>query len=76
MRGENYSALYKVEGLALTRADLHPRADEFMAPCDTCGFCPYGILVENFPLGRRRDSFSCETFGHDCPVFYLGESMS
>ena len=38
-------------------------------PCSTLGYCPYGPLVETFPLKEERDEESCEVFGHDCPVF-------
>lgn len=44
-------------------------------PCHDCGFCPYGSIVEMFPLQRERDEYSCRTFGHNCPVFYLAEPL-
>ena len=40
-------------------------------PCRCSGFCPYGQLVEEFPLTETKRS--CEVFGHDCPVFYHAE---
>jgi len=43
-------------------------------PCLKLGFCPYGQLVEAFPLVRGE--FSCRVFGHDCPVFYCAEPLS
>ena len=45
-------------------------------PCHELGFCPYGQLVEEFPLRGVRDRFSCKTFGHDCPVFYHAEDIT
>lgn len=46
-------------------------------PCHKLGWCPYGKLVEGFPLemGPRSDT-SCQIFGHDCPVFYCSEPLS
>jgi hypothetical protein len=44
-------------------------------PCHELNFCPYGQLVEEFPLREKRNQYSCTCFGHDCPVFYHGEMM-
>ena len=43
-------------------------------PCNQLGYCPYGYLVEFFPL-EERDEYSCKIFGHDCPVYYLAEGF-
>ena len=43
-------------------------------PCAKLGFCPYGQLVESFPLVHGE--FSCRVFGHDCPVYYCAEPLS
>ena len=48
---------------------------EIQKPCHQCGFCPYGQLVEEFPIGPKRTEYSCEVFGHDCPVYYHAEFM-
>ena len=45
-------------------------------PCKKLGYCPYGKLVEEFKLKEIQDKFSCKTFGHDCPVYYLGEDIT
>ncbi len=46
-------------------------------PCHTCGYCPYGGMVEAFLLRDERDSkISCKIFGHDCPMFYNAEDIS
>ncbi|KKK51148.1 hypothetical protein LCGC14_3117880 [marine sediment metagenome] len=45
-------------------------------PCHTCGYCPYGCMVEAFPLKRKSTEISCIVFGHDCPMFYNGEDLS
>ena len=43
-------------------------------PCKKLGYCPYGVLVEEFPL-KMKSKISCELFGHDCPVFYVAEGL-
>lgn len=92
-------------------------------PCHCCGFCPYGQLVEEFPLGieeekyaikhnkyvkwsnpkgfpedgtwvscpktdkgaspdinwasnKVKNPYSCEVFGHECPVYYHAEGCA
>ena len=45
-------------------------------PCHKLGYCPYGQLVEEFPLKDKRDNVSCKTFGHNCPVFYHAEEIT
>ena len=45
-------------------------------PCHTCGYCPYGCVVEAFPLKKKSDKVSCKVFGHDCPMFYNAEDLS
>jgi hypothetical protein len=63
-------------------------ADKIEKPCRCCGYCPYGQLVEEYPLhpehkgkdlnklaeiGELFTGYSCKVFGHDCPVFYQAE---
>ena len=43
-------------------------------PCRKLGWCPYGSLVELFPLKEDSD-ISCSIFGHDCPVYYVAEGF-
>ena len=45
-------------------------------PCKKLGWCPYGQLVEAFPLKDERNEVSCKLFGHDCPMFYHAEDAS
>lgn len=46
-------------------------------PCYKLGYCPYGQLVEEFLIRKKRNKkFSCKTFGHDCPVFYHAEMIT
>jgi len=42
-------------------------------PCKKCGYCPYGAMVESFPLTGGK--FSCSIFGHDCPMYYNAEDV-
>lgn len=42
-------------------------------PCWELKYCPYGPLVEEFPLPEKDDERSCRIFGHHCPVFYVAE---
>ncbi|MDP3013105.1 MAG: hypothetical protein Q8M92_02600 [Candidatus Subteraquimicrobiales bacterium] len=42
-------------------------------PCKLTGYCPYGPLVEEFPLGEGKEK--CEVFHHHCPAFYHAEPL-
>ena len=51
-------------------------------PCKMLRYCPYGQLVEEFPLASPPTSLSCipangglGRFGHDCPVHYHKEAL-
>ena len=45
-------------------------------PCRAVGFCPYGRLVEEFPLRDEDGAASCQVYGHDCPAFYHAEPLA
>jgi hypothetical protein len=47
---------------------------EITKPCRKLEFCPYGALVEYFPLPEFDDEYksACSVFGHICPVFFEG----
>ncbi len=47
--------------------------NKVIKPCILCGYCPYGKLIEDFPLKMKRNYRSCKVFGHECPVFYHAE---
>jgi len=51
---------------------------ERIKPCHKLGFCPYGQIIEEFPIDffKKRTEFSCKVFGHNCPVFYCAEPLS
>jgi hypothetical protein len=44
-------------------------------PCHKLNYCPYGQLVEEYPISKRKTKYSCKTFGHDCPMFYQAEEI-
>jgi len=45
-------------------------------PCHRLGWCPYGKLVEEFPIREQVNDFTCKVFPHDCPIFYHIEFTS
>ena len=44
-------------------------------PCYVLNWCPYGGLVEAFRIRREISRYTCQVFGHDCPVFYISEKV-
>lgn len=44
-------------------------------PCWELNYCPYGSLVEDFPV-TENDAYRCRIFGHECPVFYVAEPFT
>ena len=52
-------------------------------PCHKLGYCPYGCIVEEFPLIEekirrkyKKDVIvNCKVFGHHCPMFYNAEDL-
>ena len=58
------------------KIDFRKRAKAVCKPCWELKYCPYGPLVEDFPLRTRPDERSCRIFGHDCPVFYVAEPLT
>ncbi len=58
------------------KIDWKKRVKAVCKPCWEIKYCPYGPLIEEFPLKSERDSQSCRIFGHDCPVFYVAEPLT
>jgi hypothetical protein len=56
-----------------TKKIINPKAKK---PCHKLGYCPYGQIVELYPLRVKRSKYSCKVFGHDCPVFYTSEKLA
>jgi len=68
------------------------KKEEKEKPCHTLGYCPYGQLVECYPLHPEFDDlpdkelnnlgdkihtgYNCKLFGHDCPVYYQAEEVT
>ena len=57
-----------------TEKKLHSPLD-IEKPCHSLGYCPYGSIVEYYPL-EREEGIKCNLFGHDCPVFYQAEKVT
>ncbi len=45
-------------------------------PCWELNYCPYGPLVEHFPILEEGDECRCRIFGHECPVFRVAEPLT
>ena len=51
----------------------YPLWEYMVKPCKMLNYCPYGSIVELYPLPEDKTIMSCEVFGHDCPAFYNAE---
>ena len=60
-----------VEGHQKRKDDWH---QGLKMPCVGLGYCPYGPLVENFPMSDDVLT-GCRVFGHECPVFTMAEKV-
>ncbi len=58
------------------RIDWEKRVKAVCKPCWEIKYCPYGPLIERFPLREIRDDRSCRIFGHDCPAFSVSEPLT
>ncbi len=58
------------------KINWHDRVKAVCKPCWEIKYCPYGILVETFPLNAVNTEKSCRIYGHDCPVYYVAEPFS
>lgn len=58
------------------KIDWNKRVKSVCKPCWEIKYCPYGVLVEEFPLKKENDDRSCRIYGHDCPVFYVAEPLT
>lgn len=58
------------------KIDWKKRVKSVCKPCWELKYCPYGPLVENFPIQLESTEKSCRIFGHDCPVFYIAEPFT
>lgn len=66
------------------RKEWEKRTSQVCKPCWELKYCPYGPLVEQFPLaGDCEDARAklgiekaCSIFGHVCPVFLVNEPFT
>lgn len=58
------------------KVDWKTRVKSVCKPCWELKYCPYGPLVEDFPLESDPSEKSCRIFGHNCPVFYVAEPIT
>lgn len=72
-RGKNTNGPIQKWG---ARINWGKRVKAVCKPCWEIKYCPYGPLIEDFPLKRERDTKSCRIYGHDCPVFYVAEPFT
>lgn len=52
------------------------KAKAVCKPCWEIKYCPYGSLVEDFPIAELTDEKRCLIFGHQCPVFSVAEPFT
>lgn len=53
----------------------HGYINAICRPCWELKYCPYGLLVEDFPLDRSLE-YGCKIYGHVCPVFKVAEPFT
>lgn len=58
------------------KIDAARRVKAVCKPCWEIKYCPYGPLVEEFPLANDDDDRRCRIFGHQCPVFHVAEPFT
>ena len=58
------------------KIDWDRRIQAVCKPCWELKYCPYGPLVEEFPLPETDTHRSCRIFGHECPVFSVAEPLT
>lgn len=58
------------------KIDAKRRVKAVCKPCWEIQYCPYGPLVEQFPLAEPSDERGCRIFGHVCPVFHVAEPFT
>ncbi|BBI33458.1 HNH endonuclease [Cohnella abietis] len=51
------------------------RINAICKPCWELNYCPYGSLVESFPI-TENEEYRCRVFGHVCPVFIVAEPFT
>lgn len=59
-----------------SRINWKQRVKAVCKPCWEIKYCPYGPLVEQFPLPSEGDDRACRIYGHVCPVFIVAEPFT
>ena len=59
-----------------SKINWEKRVKAVCKPCWELKYCPYGPLVEEFPLLEVSNNQSCRIFGHQCPVFSVAEPLT
>ena len=58
------------------KIDAKRRVKAVCKPCWEIKYCPYGPLIEQFPLpDNDKDPRRCRIFGHICPVYFVAEPI-
>jgi hypothetical protein len=59
------------------KIDAKRRVKSVCKPCWEVRYCPYGPLVEQFPVPEEEnDPRRCRIFGHICPVYFVAEPFT
>ena len=62
---------------AIKEGAKHPNGRNIQKPCLTLEYCPYGMLIENFPLANDKNvhrsykRYECKVYGHICPAILV-----
>lgn len=58
------------------KINWNKRVKAVCKPCWEIKYCPYGSLVEYFPIGKENDQKVCIIYGHICPVYKVAEPFT
>ncbi len=64
------------KAMSLSEDKWIARTKHICKPCWELKYCPYGPLVEKFPIQDPFGDHSCRAFSHDCPVFDCNEPIT
>ena len=57
------------------KIDWDKRVKAVCKPCWELKYCPYGVLVEEFPRAKEKSKL-CKIYGHICPVYKIAEPFT
>lgn len=58
------------------KINWNKRVKAVCKPCWEIKYCPYGPLVEYFPIGKENDQKVCIIYGHICPAYKVAEPFT